>query len=148
MLEYFTMSECIEWQGAKDANGYGRLTIQRRQLYAHRWTWEQAYGPVPQGLCVCHHCDNPGCINLDHLWLGTKEDNWNDMRTKQRHRGGGAQGVRQHLSKLTDDQVREIRAANATQDELAKRYGVSQTTISNIRRGRTWRHVDAERVPS
>lgn len=135
------MSDCIEWQGAKDPNGYGHLTLQQKHLYAHRWTWEQAYGPIPDGLCVCHKCDNPSCINLEHLWLGTKEDNWADMRAKKRHRGGGARGTAQHLAKLTDDDVRAIRASDEIQIVLAKRYGVSQTTISNIRCGNTWRHV-------
>lgn len=134
-------SECIEWQGAKTPNGYGRLTIQRKQLYAHRWVWEQAYGPVPEGLCVCHHCDNPSCINLDHLWLGTKDDNWDDMRAKERHRPGGTRGEAVGGSKLTEDQVRAIRASTERQTTLAKQYGVSQTAISNIKRRNTWAHV-------
>lgn len=135
------MSECIEWQGAKDANGYGRLTLQQRQLYAHRWTWEQAFGAIPEGLCVCHHCDNPSCINLDHLFVGTHADNMADRQQKGRSRGGGAHGAAQHLAKLTDDQVREIRESTESQTALAKRYGVSQGTISNIVLRKTWRHV-------
>lgn len=135
------MSECIDWQGAKDPNGYGRLTIQGHQLYAHRWTWEQAFGPIADGLEICHHCDNPSCINLDHLFVGTHADNMADCKRKGRARGGGARGAAQHLAKLTDDIVREIRASDASQAELAERYGVSQGTISNIVLRKTWRHV-------
>jgi hypothetical protein len=134
-------TECIEWQGAKDANGYGRLTIQQVQLYAHRWTWEQAFGAVPEGLCVCHTCDNPSCINLDHLWLGTHAENMADAKRKHRSRGGGAHGEAQHLAKLTEADVRDIRTSSETQVELARRYGVSQGTISNVILRKTWRHV-------
>lgn len=134
------MDGCIEWQGARDPNGYGRLTIQRHSLYAHRWTWEQAYGAIPKGLCVCHKCDNPSCINLDHLWLGTHQENMADSSSKGRARGG-RHGMQHGLHKLTDEQVREIRTSTDTQTTLAKRYGVSQSAVSAIRTGKTWRHV-------
>jgi len=138
------MTECIEWQGAKDPNGYGRLTVQQVQLYAHRWVWEQAFGAVPKGLCVCHACDNPSCVNLDHLWLGTHAENMADAKHKGRARGGGAKGEAQHLHKLTEAQVREILASDELQSVLAERYGVSQGTISNIRLRKTWRHLEME----
>lgn len=79
---------CREWQGARNNRGYGKRTIGRRSYYAHRWAWIEAHGPIPDGLFVLHHCDNPACCEITHLFLGTAKDNTADMIAKGRYRGG------------------------------------------------------------
>lgn len=74
---------CVEWTGAK-TRGYGQLTIGNKHFMAHRLAFETAYGPIPPKLYVCHTCDNPLCIKVTHLFLGTQSDNMRDMRTKNR----------------------------------------------------------------
>ena len=78
-------SGCWEWTGSKNDKGYGRVYADRDEKRAHRAMWEQAHGPVPDGLWVLHRCDNPPCVNPDHLFLGTPLDNVRDMMAKGRH---------------------------------------------------------------
>ena len=77
---------CDLWTGPRTAGGYGRLTIGGSLHYAHRIVWQQDHGPIPDGLLVCHSCDTPACIAIDHLWLGTPADNQRDMAAKGRAR--------------------------------------------------------------
>lgn len=78
--------ECWLWQGRTNNDGYGRLNVSKRQqVYAHRYAYANIYGPIPDGFFVCHHCDNPRCVRPDHLFLGTNQDNVNDMVRKGRH---------------------------------------------------------------
>lgn len=80
---------CWLWTGAKRWDGYGRLQIPGRQLTAHRYSWELAEGPIPDGMHVLHYCDTPGCVNPGHLWLGSHDDNMRDRSRKNRvYRGG------------------------------------------------------------
>lgn len=131
---------CIEWTGCVAPNGYGKVFSQGRQRTAHRVAWEEAYGPVAKGLDVCHHCDNRRCVNLAHLFVGTRADNMRDAAAKRRT----THGERSWSAKLTASQVREIRQLTAEgvgQRELARRFGVTQGTIWPLLRGRTWRYV-------
>jgi hypothetical protein len=141
-----TDNECWEWQGAKDPKGYGFVKRDKRNLKAHRYAYELANGPIPDGLMVCHTCDNPSCCNPSHLWLGTNRDNILDAVRKGRHRSNVPSGERHPLSKLTDEHVREIRAAYGTQayshTAFAKRFGVDPSTIGRVARGAQWKHVD------
>lgn len=126
---------------------------------AHRVAWELERGPIPPGMCVLHRCDNPPCCNPEHLWLGTNADNMADRDAKGRGARGDRNGVRLHpeihiasrprgerngSAKLTGSQVGEIRAwvgRGFTRAAVAKEYGVSRTTVSQIVSGLLWRAV-------
>ncbi len=129
-----------------DRLGYGRLTRlksgKRRNLLAHRYVYAVAAGVRIEdldGQVVRHKCDNRRCVNPDHLQLGTQADNVLDM--DKRGRSNRAGGEKHGMAKLTAAQVLEIRAAAATQKELAKRYGVCQDTICSIINRYTWRNL-------
>lgn len=118
---------CWEWMGSGNGRGYGQIRVGRTMRRAHRVSYELFCEPVPDGMLVCHSCDNPGCVNPEHLFLGTQCDNMADMRSK------GRDGGRAKLSKAD---VLAIRAASGlTQRELGERFGVTQQQISNIRVG-------------
>jgi len=80
-----TDTGCLEWTAYRDRNGYGRISVWGGRQLVHRVAWIDANGPIPDGMCVCHHCDNPPCCDLTHLFLGTQSDNMADMASKGRH---------------------------------------------------------------
>lgn len=129
---------CIISPGFHDRDGYGRRKAFGEQM-AHRAAWVEVHGPIPEGMSVLHRCDNPPCINVDHLFLGTQSDNVKDMNAKGRHGYTGQRGERNPNVKLTDEQVREIRASTEGSTILAERYGVHYRHIWLIRRGLTRR---------
>ena len=94
------MSDCILTTHSLTSAGYGRITVtvdgKSKRVYAHRYAYEQAYGAIPEGLCVCHSCDTPSCINPEHLFLGTHADNMRDMAQKKRAKGGEFQRNKTH----------------------------------------------------
>lgn len=131
---------CWEWQGALCDPGYGRITIDGTLIGAHRASYIEFVGPIPQGFEVCHHCDNRSCVNPDHLFSGPHSANAADAATK----GRMARGERHSHAKLTENEVREIRESfsqGKSQRELALRYRVCDATIWFIVRRKTWRHV-------
>ena len=136
--------ECWEWQGPLTRGGYGRLFLGTYGRYqtTHRFSWELAKGPIPDGGHVCHTCDNRRCVNPAHLFLGTNRDNIADKVRKGRQ----ARGERMGSAKLTEPQVVEIRKRwsyeNARIVDLAREYGVSPSTVSHIVHGRIWKHVN------
>lgn len=141
---------CWEWQGVVNEKGYGVINkgrVGEGNVLAHRLSWELHNGVIPEGegyhgICVLHKCDNPSCVNPDHLFLGTNQDNINDMVSKQRNR----RGENQPMSKLTDAEVKEIRKLRNTEtityDELGKKYGICGSTVYNIVNRYTWRHIE------
>lgn len=81
------VGDCLEFRGSRNNKGYGVLSHNGRKQLAHRVIWESVNGPISEGLCVCHTCDNPICVHIDHLWLGTHKDNMQDMVGKGRRVG-------------------------------------------------------------
>lgn len=127
--------DCWEWTGPRMPAGYGTLRIvdqprNQRMRLVHRMMYQETYGPIPDDLLVCHHCDNRPCANPRHLFLGTKIMNAHDAISKGRM-----------VSKLTEEIVRAIRASSDTQTALARRYGVNQGLISAVILRKAWRHV-------
>ena len=135
----------------QQSNGYGKLWSYEKQRHewAHRISWELSYGTIPEGLFVLHHCDNPGCVRPEHLFLGTQGDNARDMSGKGRsgatvHPNSIERGVQRYCAKLDDDKVREIRKrflSGEKNKDIADSYGVNPGTISNIVHGKKWKHV-------
>lgn len=136
---YFDTGTCHVWQRAADKDGYGLFTPHGKPIRrAHRFAWERANGPVPKGLFVLHKCDNPSCVNPAHLFVGTNEQNMQDMVDKRR----AVHGEEHPKTTLTVEQVREIRSSAKPYHELAIIYGVARGTIWNVRSRRTWKHLD------
>lgn len=135
--------DCWEWTAHRKSRGYGQFTVRKGQFYgAHNVSFALVHGPIPPGKVICHRCDNPPCVNPDHLFLGTQVDNAVDMLAKDR--GNRARGAAQASARLTEDDVRAIRQAEKGRRylrDLAEKYGVSVRTIQQVRRGATWRHV-------
>ena len=134
-------ADCWSWAACRDKDGYGMFWDGDRLVRAHRYSYMLAIGIIPEGLQVLHRCDNPSCVNPDHLFLGTHADNADDRNAKGRQ----AYGTKVNTAKLSEKDVREIRDFLATchysQNEIAAMYGVRQPTISVIKTGRTWAHV-------
>lgn len=143
MLERFaekhsiSKSGCWNWSGAKDSSGYGHFGVGRAvSRKAHRVSYALHIGPIPEGLQVCHKCDNPSCVNPDHLFLGTAQDNMTDAKNKKRIACGERSGV----SRLTDDDVRFIRTSALSERKVAALLGVHRGTVNAVRSGRTWKN--------
>ena len=133
---------CWEWAAGPCGHwGYGGFTIDGRSMYAHRVSWMFEHGPIPDGLYVLHKCDNPPCVNPDHLFLGTHTDNMRDMVEKGRARGGSLPGESNGQAKLTEADVLAIRADKRTQQAIADEYGVSRRAIGYIKNRKTWTHI-------
>ena len=133
--------DCWDWTGFRHPDGHGQCYLNGVPKYAHRFSWEMHNGPIPNGMCVCHKCDNPHCVNPDHLFLGTHEDNMYDAKAK----GRLPFGMRHGMVALSDEDVLKIRSLYSdgvlSQGKLAKRFGVSQTCISKIVTRKRWTHL-------
>jgi hypothetical protein len=131
--------DCWEWLAGK-VTGYGSVMIHPFGMHlATRIMYYLATGKQPGSLCTCHTCDNPGCCNPAHLFLGTNADNVADKVAKGR--AHGLKGVNHGRVKLTEAQVHAIRASNATGVALAAKYDITEATISRIRLRQRWKHI-------
>lgn len=137
-----TKDGCFEWQGklSREGNGYGVGVRKCGQRLAHRASFEAFRGPIPNRMCVCHHCDNPRCINPAHLFLGTHLENIRDAAMKGRMR----RGLENHFTKLTPEKVAQIKRMlidGKSKRSIAKLFGVSRQAVLDIQTEHTWRYV-------
>jgi hypothetical protein len=134
---------CWTWRGATQKDGYGILTYQRKFYLAHRLSYLLAHGIVPDGLNICHTCDNPVCVNPDHLFAGTQLDNVRDMINKSRQ--VNLKGSSHGMAKLTEAQVSAIRAEYVpyvvTSRHLSDKYCITVSSVKSVLQHRQWKHV-------
>lgn len=131
-VEACPVSGCHLWTGALTSWGYGHLTLRRRTYKAHRISYAEAYGEIPAGMVVRHKCDTPACVNPLHLELGTDADNAADKAVRHRT-----------PAKLTDEQVRIIRADPRKYREIAAQFGISVSAVCLIKKHQRRQHVEA-----
>lgn len=127
---------CLEWTGKLKTSGYGFLSIKRKVVSAHRLAWELVHGAIPADQVVCHSCDNPKCIEVSHLWLGTQADNIRDMDIKGR-------ANRRIGRKLTNEITAAILADDRPRKIISAEYGISPQLVGHIKQGRkpSYRYV-------
>lgn len=144
-IEITEENGCWEWTASKNKKGYGKFCHDGKVWRAHRLAWTLRYGPIPDGLFVCHRCDNPGCCNPEHLFLGTNRDNMDDMMSK----GRSCRGEKMWSAKLTEKDVEIIKVLLANKKikrkTIAYLFGVSVYTIYEINAGKKWKHVGGEK---
>lgn len=129
---------CWIWAGCKDRRGYGRLFLNHtKSVKAHRFSWEYFNGrEIPEGLVICHSCDNTSCVNPDHLRADTQASN--NREAIERNRWHPQIGLKNGRAVLTEQAVAEIRQSKDTQMTLAAQYGIGQSQVSRIKRGESW----------
>jgi hypothetical protein len=118
-------------------DGYCYETRGGKRQGSHRWEWEENHGEIPEGLMICHKCDNPSCKNIDHLFMGTNSDNQKDKRLK----GRACRGKSRHNARLNKQLVIWIRGSKESKRVLASLIGVDPETVRRARKGITWAHV-------
>ena len=149
-------SGCWLWTASASLHGYGKTSFDGRPQQAHRIVFMCLRGPIPDGAFICHTCDNPSCVNPDHLYVGDAKTNVRDMMERERHwmhtdperhrenarqvglRNNWHRGANNPKAKLTTEQAAAIRASKEPTRFLVARYGVSRTTIQRIRQGTLW----------
>ena len=138
---------CWNWIGSKVFYGYGQININGKPKRANRYSWEIHRGEIPKGINVCHKCDNPSCVNPDHLFLGSQKENMKDMYLKGRE--NPPKGMRVYASKLNEESVIDIKNNYiiGSKDEktnssyFAKKYNVHRSTINCVGNGKYWNHI-------
>ena len=137
-----TVSGCVEFTGCKSDDGYGRINKNGKLVYIHREIFKEFNGDFDAKLSVCHKCDNPSCINPNHLFLGTHTDNMRDMFSKGRRRiTSGEKSAKAKLRDLDIPVIRQRIASGESCYGIARDYGVNGETILHIKHGRSWASV-------
>jgi hypothetical protein len=134
---------CWLWSGSRSGlEGYGSIRIDGANVRAHRASWRIHNGPVPDGMCVCHRCDTPSCINPAHLFLGTNADNnWDKSRKGRCPDRKGTNNGRAKLNENDVGRIFSLRRMGKTQSEIAAAFNCHQGTVSDVLTGRRWRHI-------
>ena len=143
--------DCWEWKGSSYL-GYGQIWRNGKKVKAHRLSWEMHNGIIPEGIFVLHKCDNPSCVNPEHLFLGNQKDNMQDCSKKKRNcmqvypgAFGHRKGEKHRGAKLSNSDVQEIvilfGSNKYTKAELARMFKVHRTTVSKIFEGKNWKSV-------
>ena len=136
---------CWLWTGSINSKGYGLINVGGRKIYAHRYSLELATGPIGDAHAL-HSCDNPPCVNPDHLRPGTHQENMRDAA--ERGRIHVARGEASHRAKLTEQQARYILECRAGPAELARQFGVAPSTIRAVRTGQNWKELHNASTPT
>jgi len=136
MSRFDEIGNCWVWRNARR---YGKIEVNYKTVSVHRLAYEHWNGPIPEGMYVCHVCDNKACVNPAHLYLGTAADNAADAAAKGFY--DHKPGEENNGAKLTTEQVLAIRADMRTQKVIATAYGVDPSTISHIKRRKRWVHI-------
>ena len=135
---FYSPDGCWYWTGPMQTSGYGRMWLNSREDGAHRISYKLFRGEVTKGLFVCHSCYNRLCVNPDHLWLGTADDNNKDAKRKFR----SAFGSRNGMSKLSEAEVIEMRSTiKRLCKDMALKYNVSIKSVRLIVQGQRWAHL-------
>ena len=137
-------NNCFVWIGSKDQSGYGHFYDGSKIVKAHRFAYELFKEKIPNGKFVCHKCDNPPCVNPNHLFIGSHTDNMRDMIKKKRWSNGNRVGELNPCAKLTERKVlkiRSLRHSALTYKSLSKMFNVSKTLVAKICREEIWDHI-------
>ena len=128
-------SGCWLWLAAVNSKGYGCYPYEGATRLAHRICWIYTYGAIPDGLCVLHKCDNPGCVNPEHLFLGTQGDNMRDMGRKGRSNTPVLHGENNGRCKVSFETICAIRLETADDAGVARKYELSRSYVNHLRNG-------------
>lgn len=132
-------SECWIWAGRTNPDGYGQFDCRNSTVPSHRYMWSMLNGEIPQGMVICHRCDNPKCVNPSHLFLGTVQDNVRDRDMKGRQADhAGTKNGRAVLDENGAIKVKELRKSGLTYKDISTEMGVSVGCVSHILNGRHW----------
>jgi len=142
-IEYYIVNNgcwiCINRR--LDKTGYHKIKHQQKSYRLSRFIYENIVGDIPEGYIIRHKCDNPNCINPEHMELGTYKQNSEDRDSRDRNGGRFIRGERNGNSKLTSEDIKEIRNSNLSSYKLADIYGISQSQINRIKLNKRWKHI-------
>lgn len=138
------IDQCWQWMAGRSKGGYGQFNILGKTKAVHRFVFIQLFDEPKAGLCVLHKCDNRSCVNPNHLFTGTKKDNYDDMVSKGRSNHPGAPGSKNGNAKLSEEHISVIKnrlGKGETLKSIGESFGVNLSVIWGIKVGRGWKHV-------